>query len=63
MTDAEHDGAGRRVKADVQDAWDFADARPEPPLDALYEDVWWTSNRKADTPAIAHGGASRIVTL
>ncbi len=27
------------IKALVQDAWDFADASPEPPLDALYEDV------------------------
>jgi pyruvate dehydrogenase E1 component alpha subunit len=27
------------VKAVVQDAWDFADASPEPPLESLYEDV------------------------
>ena len=27
------------VKAEVQDAWDFADQSPEPPLEALYEDV------------------------
>ena len=27
------------IKAEVQDAWDFADASPEPPLEALYEDV------------------------
>ena len=27
------------IKAIVQDAWDFADASPEPPLEALYEDV------------------------
>ncbi|MGQ0539459.1 MAG: pyruvate dehydrogenase (acetyl-transferring) E1 component subunit alpha [Gemmatimonadaceae bacterium] len=27
------------AKATVQDAWDFADASPEPPLEALYEDV------------------------
>jgi pyruvate dehydrogenase E1 component alpha subunit len=27
------------IKAVVQDAWDFADASPEPPLEALYEDV------------------------
>jgi TPP-dependent pyruvate/acetoin dehydrogenase alpha subunit len=24
----------------VQEAWDFADASPEPPLEALYEDVY-----------------------
>ena len=28
-----------RIKAIVQDAWDFADASPELPLEALYEDV------------------------
>ncbi|HEU5174508.1 MAG TPA: pyruvate dehydrogenase (acetyl-transferring) E1 component subunit alpha [Gemmatimonadaceae bacterium] len=27
------------VKAVVQDAWDFADQSPEPPLEALFEDV------------------------
>jgi pyruvate dehydrogenase E1 component alpha subunit len=27
------------LKAVVQDAWDFADQSPEPPLEALYEDV------------------------
>jgi pyruvate dehydrogenase E1 component alpha subunit len=27
------------IKAIVQDAWDFADASPEPPLEALFEDV------------------------
>jgi pyruvate dehydrogenase E1 component alpha subunit len=27
------------VKAEVQDAWDFADASPEPALESLYEDV------------------------
>ena len=28
------------IKAIVQDSWDFADASPEPPLEALYEDVF-----------------------
>lgn len=27
------------IKHEVQDAWDFADQSPEPPLEALYEDV------------------------
>ncbi|HEY9225453.1 MAG TPA: pyruvate dehydrogenase (acetyl-transferring) E1 component subunit alpha [Gemmatimonadaceae bacterium] len=27
------------IKATVQDSWDFADQSPEPPLEALYEDV------------------------
>jgi len=29
----------QEIKATCQDAWDFADASPEPPLEALYEDV------------------------
>jgi len=28
------------VKAQVQDAWDFAEASPEPPVESLYEDVY-----------------------
>jgi len=28
------------IKAIVQDAWDFAEASPEPPLAALMEDVY-----------------------
>ena len=28
------------IKAVVQDAWDFADASPEPPLEDLYKDVY-----------------------
>lgn len=29
----------REIAATVQDAWDFADASPEPPAESLYEDV------------------------
>jgi pyruvate dehydrogenase E1 component alpha subunit len=45
MQDAgEIDDAGmtrldEEIKAIVQDAWDFADASPEPPLEALFENV------------------------
>ena len=28
------------LKAIVQDAWDFAEASPEPPLEALMENVY-----------------------
>jgi pyruvate dehydrogenase E1 component alpha subunit len=28
-----------RIKKEVQDAWDFADNSPEPPLEALFEDI------------------------
>jgi len=42
--DGEIDDAGmarldEEVKAEVQDAWDFAENSPEPPLESLYEDV------------------------
>jgi pyruvate dehydrogenase E1 component subunit alpha len=38
-TDADMSKLDEETKAVVQDAWDFADASPEPPLEALYEDV------------------------
>lgn len=34
------DAMEKEIAAVVQDAWDFADASPEPPLEALYEDVY-----------------------
>ena len=39
ITDEELAAMDEEVKAEVQDAWDFADQSPEPPLEALYEDV------------------------
>jgi pyruvate dehydrogenase E1 component alpha subunit len=39
LTDADVTAMEQDVKTVVQDAWDFADASPEPPLEALYEDV------------------------
>ena len=39
LTDAEYDRLDAELRARVQDAWDFADQSPEPPLEALYEDV------------------------
>jgi pyruvate dehydrogenase E1 component alpha subunit len=39
IDDAEFTKLDEDVKAVVQDAWDFADASPEPPLESLYEDV------------------------
>jgi pyruvate dehydrogenase E1 component alpha subunit len=39
LTETELTELDEGVKGVVQDAWDFADASPEPPLDALYEDV------------------------
>jgi pyruvate dehydrogenase E1 component alpha subunit len=39
LTDEDLHKLDDEIKAVVQDAWDFADQSPEPPLEALYEDV------------------------
>ena len=39
ITEEEVAALDAEIKAHVQDAWDFADASPELPLEALYEDV------------------------
>ena len=39
MDDADFAAMEQEIKSVVQDAWDFADASPEPPLASLYEDV------------------------
>ncbi|MBM3886095.1 MAG: pyruvate dehydrogenase (acetyl-transferring) E1 component subunit alpha [Gemmatimonadetes bacterium] len=39
LADADLDAMEQEIKVVCQDAWDFADASPEPPLDSLYEDV------------------------
>jgi pyruvate dehydrogenase E1 component alpha subunit len=39
LTDESLHALDEEMKAIVQDAWDFADNSPEPPLEALYEDV------------------------
>lgn len=39
ITDEEFTKMDEELKAAVQDAWDFADASPEPPPEALYENV------------------------
>jgi pyruvate dehydrogenase E1 component alpha subunit len=41
------------IKAVVQDAWDFADKSPEPPLESLYEDVYVDTTSDATNQAIA----------
>jgi len=45
LTDADFTAMEQEIKATVQDAWDFADASPEPPLESLYEDVLVTTER------------------
>jgi pyruvate dehydrogenase E1 component subunit alpha len=39
LTDAEYEQLDGEIRAEIQDAWDFADNSPEPPLEALYEHV------------------------
>jgi pyruvate dehydrogenase E1 component alpha subunit len=39
LTPAEWEAMEKEVAATVQDAWEFADASPEPPAAALFEDV------------------------
>ena len=52
LTDDELHKLDEEIKAIVQDAWDFADASPEPPLEALFEDVLvdTTSDATAEPP-------------
>ena len=40
LTDEQLKALDDELKAVVQDAWDFADASPEAPLEALFEDVY-----------------------
>lgn len=39
LSDADIAAMEKEIGLVVQDAWDFADASPEPPVEALYEDV------------------------
>jgi len=40
LTDEQLQKLDEEIKAIVQDAWDFAEASPELPIEALYEDVY-----------------------
>jgi len=51
LTDDDFTKMDEEVKAVVQDAWDFADQSPEPPVEALFEDVFVDTT--SDTPAEA----------
>jgi pyruvate dehydrogenase E1 component alpha subunit len=51
-SDADMEKLDDDVKAVVEDAWNFADQSPEPPLEALFEDVY------VDTTSDAEAGAS-----
>ncbi len=53
LTDDELHKMDDEIKAVVQDAWDFADKSPEPPLEALYEDVYVDTTSDATAHAVA----------
>jgi pyruvate dehydrogenase E1 component alpha subunit len=42
-----------QIKKEVQEAWDFADNSPEPPLEALYEDILVDTTSDSYTQPIA----------
>jgi pyruvate dehydrogenase E1 component alpha subunit len=52
ITDEEIARLDDELKAEVQDAWDFADASPELPLEALYEDVLVDTTSDAGAEAV-----------
>jgi pyruvate dehydrogenase E1 component alpha subunit len=51
LTDDDFAKMDEEIKAVCQDAWDFADASPEPPLASLYEDVLVDTTSDAETAA------------
>jgi len=53
ITEEEVAKMDEECKAICQDAWDFADASPEPPLESLYEDVLVDTTSDAAEPAVA----------
>jgi pyruvate dehydrogenase E1 component alpha subunit len=55
ITDDEVAKMDEELKAEVQDAWDFADASPEPPLESLYEHVLVETTSEATATAGAAG--------
>jgi pyruvate dehydrogenase E1 component alpha subunit len=57
LTDEELQKMDEEIKAVCQDAWDFADASPEPPLEALFENVL------VDTTSEGLGSRPRPSTL
>jgi pyruvate dehydrogenase E1 component alpha subunit len=53
LTDEQLQKLDEEIKAQVQDAWDFADKSPEPPLESLYEDVYVDTTSDSTNQAIA----------
>jgi pyruvate dehydrogenase E1 component alpha subunit len=53
ISDEEIAALDEEIKAIVQDAWDFADQSPEPPAEALWEDVFVDTTSDAAAPQTA----------
>jgi pyruvate dehydrogenase E1 component alpha subunit len=53
LTDENLQKLDEEIKKICQDAWDFADASPEPPLEALFEDVLVDTTSDATAEAVA----------
>jgi len=53
LTDEQLQKLDEEIKAQVQDAWDFADKSPEPPLEALFEDVLVDTTSDATAEPVA----------
>ena len=53
LTDEDLQKLDEEIKAICQDAWDFAEASPEPPLEALFEDVLVDTTSDATAEAVA----------
>jgi pyruvate dehydrogenase E1 component alpha subunit len=53
LTEDDLHALDEEIKAIVQDAWDFADNSPEPPLETLYEDVLVDTTSDATAEAVA----------
>ena len=53
ITDDQVHELDEQIKKEVQDAWDFADNSPEPPLEALYEDILVDTTSDSHAQAIA----------
>ena len=53
LNDQQMQELDEKIKKEVQEAWDFADNSPEPPLEALFEDIL------VDTTSDSHQMSSR----
>jgi pyruvate dehydrogenase E1 component alpha subunit len=53
LTDEQMHALDEQIKKEVQDAWDFADNSPEPPLEALFEDILVDTTSDSHAQAMA----------